>query len=183
MRLKAFTLFCLIACAVPKAHAGKLDAYFGAYDFSAATAVSKGSKSGLGAYKIGIMFGVTERFEAGLGYSLIYSDVFGGDSVYGLDVEGHYYFLTPSRREVVEGGPVTLTTESAWRPFIAFGFNARQFQSIATQYNGLSLGVGTERVYDKRLSFKGLLRYTHLEGPPGASALEISVLGGVCVNF
>lgn len=168
--------------AVP-AHAGKLDAYIGAYDFAAKTPVAKGSKSGVGAYKVSFLLPISDRFEAGIGYSLIYSDIFTGDSVYGFDVELAYFPFTSAGRVQVASGNTQVAIEPQWRPFAMVGFNPRQFQSISTQYNGYSLALGTERTYTGQFNLKGMVRYAMLTGPNTATASEITILGGISFNF
>lgn len=185
MPLKFLVKRILIACCLSAApaHAGKLDAYFGAYSFSATTSRSSGSKSGAGAYKVSFMLPISDHFEGGIGYSLLYSDIFGGDSVYGFDVELAYYPFTPAGRVKIATENTQITTETLWRPFAMVGFNPRQFQSISTQYNGYSLALGTERTYSGQFNLKGMFRYATLTGPAGSTATELTILGGISFNF
>ena len=182
-RALALSLAFSLSLAAAPASAGKVDAYVGAFDFAAKTSLASGSKSGLGAYKISYLMPVADQVEIGIGYSLIFSDVIGGDSVYGFDIEAAYYPFTPAGSVRTKAGDAIVQQDFMWRPFVLLGFNARQFQSIATQYNGFSGGVGVERTYDQRVSFKGLLRYVNLQGPSKANAREISILGGMSFGF
>lgn len=183
MPLKNLALIILFALAAPLAHAGKVDVYFGGFDFSAKTSLAEGSKSGFGAYKISYLMPITNNVEIGIGYSLIFSNVIGGDSVYGFDIEAAYFPLTPSTRVKTHTERAIVGQDFTWRPFVLGSFNARQFQSIATQYNGFGGGLGVERAYDARFTFKGLIRYLTLSGPSDSSAKELTAIGGVSFGF
>lgn len=167
----------------PTSQASKLDLYFGAFDFSAKTATGEGSVSGAGAYKLGFYLPLFENFEAGIGYSLILSDMIGGDSAFGLDIEGAYFPLTSVGPSIFSNDRVSARIESVWRPFVLVGYHARQFQSVSTQYTGLSVGGGTERAFDARYSFKALFRYATMAGANEGEATELTIMGGLSFQF
>jgi len=161
------------------AHSAGVDVYAGFFDFSAKTESLSGAKSGLGAYKLSFLFPIGDRFEIGIGYSLLLADTFSGDAAFGIDAEAYWFPLTSS-------GAVSLSTENTqvmsseiWRPFLGLSYNVRQFQSVETQYNGFGLGVGVERALRGGYDLKTFLRYVDLQGPNSATATEIIFLVGL----
>ncbi len=176
-------ILAVILTSASRAHAGKLDAYLGAFDFSAKTPIGSGSKNGLGSYKIAYMMPVLDNLEVGIGYSLIFSNIVGGDSVYGFDIDAMYFPFTPHGKVKFQAPNSQVTTDTLWRPFVLLSYNARQFQSVSTQYNGFGFGAGTERAYDTRFTLKGMIRYITLSGPNGSTASEITALAGVSFGF
>lgn len=180
-RFLVFKATLLLTCA--PVHAGKFDAYFGGYNFSAKTNTQTGSKSGVGAYKVSYVIPLLKNLEAGIGFSVLFSNVITGDAAYGLDLELYYYPLTMSRRVDLSTEFATIGIESVWRPFVLGGYSARQFQSTSTQYFGLTAGAGTEYAWTSAYSLKGMIRYNMLTGPNEATASEMTVLGGVSFSF
>jgi hypothetical protein len=182
-RLRASILCVFLTFASGKAIAAKVDLYFGAFDFSAETAATSGSASGAGAYKISYYLPIFDQVEVGLGYTLILADTFSGDSAFGLDVEMAYFPFTPAQDLKIQAEKTTATISHNWKPFVLGGYNARQFQSVSTQYNGFSAGFGFERKLEARYNFKGLFRYASLAGANEGTASEITILGGLTFNF
>lgn len=166
-----------------RAHAAKFDFYFGAFDFSAQTASSEGSASGLGLYKINYSLPILNNLEAGLGYTVILADTVGGDALFGFDIEVSYFPLTAAGPLKIQTENTQAIAEALWRPFVMFGYAARQIQSVSTQYNGVSFGAGVERALDMKFNFKGLVRYATMAGPNEGEATELGIMGGISFNF
>jgi len=181
--IRGLILTIFIAVKSPAVYAGKFDFYAGAYQFSAKTNIKSGSKSGPGAYKVSYMLPLLNQLEAGIGYSVLFSDIVTGDAAYGLDLELHYFPLSMSRRMEISAGESNVSIEPVWRPIVLVGYSARQFQSVSTQYFGLTTGVGTEYAWTSLFSLKGMIRYNMLSGPNKATASELTVLGGVSFSF
>lgn len=179
----SYTIFVYLFNLATPVYAAKVDLYGGLYSFSAETADTSGSKSGLGAYKLAISLPLTDRIEMGLGYSLIFSQIFTGDAVYGIDLEASYFPVTPASPVEAQSDQIAMRTDFDWRPFVAGGYHARQFQSVKTQYNGFSLGIGTEKSFRGRYSLKGLIRYGLMAGPDESSATEIIVVVGLSTSL
>jgi len=165
------------------AFSAKLDLYFGAFDFSAETAEAADTISGLGVYKISYLLPITSHVEVGLGYSLVMSDTFGGDSSFGFDVESAWFPWTLTEPIKIRSDKTSLRMVALWRRFLSLGYNVRQFQSVETQFTGFSVGVGAERALRLGYDLKFLLRHTSLSGPNDATASEIDALAGVSFSF
>lgn len=181
-KLRSLILITCAFTALP-AQAYKLDFMVGGFSLSAETSNGSGSKSNLGAYKFTYAIPVTGNLDFGLGYTLIFSDIFTGDASFGLDLEATYFPFSPS-------APVDLSTKNTsvrlteiWSPFVAGGYHQRQFQSVQTQYNGFSGAVGIERTLSESVRVKGMCRYLFMNGANEATATILDVLVGASFQF
>ena len=181
--LSRYTFFIILCFSGSISKAAKLDLYFGAFDFSAKTASASGSKCGDGAYKISYFLPILEQLEVGIGYTVILSEVVGGDSSFGLDLEAAYFPLTSASSIKSQNESTVVLIESVWSPFVLLGYSARQFQSVSTQYNGFTAGIGVERKWNSKMNLKGLVRFASFAGPNDSSADELVILGGVSFPF
>lgn len=161
----------------------KLDIYVGAFQFEASTSSDSGSVSNLGFYKLGYYLPLLEKFELGLGYTVIMSDIISGDSAFGFEVEAFYFPLTATTASRLGTDSIAVKINPLWRPFVMGGFHARQFQSVSTQYTGFGLGGGFERALNEEFDLKVLFRYIGFVGPSSGEATEISLSGGVTFSF
>ncbi len=193
MRLSPAPRFCKLFGSVilalgiisPSAFAlqNKLDIQTGYYSLTGTASGRTGSKSGPGAYRIGYRRNVLPKLDLGVGYSVIYSSIFTGDSTFGLDVSATYFPFSASSKMDFEAGRQTLSLNELWRPYLSLAFNQRNIQSIQTSYAGFSVAAGTERAWKENTSFNFTLRYANLSGPRSATATIIEVLGGLCFGF
>jgi len=165
------------------AQAHKFEFMTGFYSLTAKTSTDEGSKSNFGSYKLTYAVPITNRFEFGLGYTLIYSDVFSGDAAFGIDLDLYYFPFSYAEDILISSANTKIRLNQKWSPFIAGGFHQRQFQSVETQYNGFSAAIGTEKSFIEQYSLKGMLRYTILNGPNNSEANVLETLVGVSFSF
>lgn len=167
------SLFFFFFIFTQSANANKFDFLAGAFSFAGDETVSN-----LGAYHMGYATDFKD-FEVAIGYTLLMTQIVGGDLAFGFDLGINYYPWTEST--VTEGASSTsyFSVNPLWRPFIGASFNQRQFQSTKSNYAGFSLCLGAERALDYSFDLKSLLRITSLAGPSSASATEITVLIGI----
>lgn len=163
--------------------AAKLDVYFGGYHFEASTQNSSGSVSNLGVYKFGYNLPLFDNFDMGIGYTIIQSEIIGGDSAFGLEIEGFYFPFSKSSTTEIKTSSSYLKVDELWRTFLTAGFHSRQFQSVSTQYTGFGLGGGFERSLDARFNLKALFRYIMFLGPSSGKASELSAMCGLSFKF
>lgn len=182
-QLRAAVLAIAITAVAPSAFAYKIDFLAGGFSLSAKTATGSGSVSGPGAYKFTYSVPVTSRFEFGIGYTLLMSEIVSGDASFGLDLEGSYFFLAPNVDLNIRTDSTSMSVSELWAPFVNAGFHQRQFQSVQTQYNGFSVGMGIERHLMKDFRLKALARYMSMNGANNATASIIDVLTGVSFQF
>jgi hypothetical protein len=175
--------FTILLGGVKPVAAAKLDLFFGGFSFSAETDSASGSASGVGAYLINYSLPIFDNLDVGLGYSLILADTFGGDSVFGLDVQAAYYPLTPGSEIKIVSGNTKATVGHIWKPYLSMNYSARQFQSVVTQYNGFGVGVGVERKLEAKYTLKCHLRYSAMAGPDSSTATEITFVSGLSFSF
>jgi hypothetical protein len=141
------------------------------------------SVSGLGAYRLGLQQELRNSIYLSLGYNIIYDSVFTGDSIYGLDIGGSWFFLEPALVEVFQSEDVTLKITRQWSPYVGIHFNQRQFQSNKANYSGLGFHGGSQFPIKDNFSWHGEVRYNSLSGPGQATASEMSLLVGVSSEF
>ena len=175
----------LLAVISVPAMAGKLDLTAGAYTFGASNSNNNSTKSisGVGSYQIAFRNGFLNRFEYEIGYSLIATDVIGGDLSFGVDLGINYFPFTPSHDVVAKTAETTAVFQNIWRPFIGVSFDQRNFQSTSSQYAGGGAKIGTEYQLENRLSVKALLRYLSLAGPNKSLATQIDFMAGLTYQF
>lgn len=181
-RLRSLILIICAFTALP-ARAYKLDFMAGGFSLTAETSGGSGSKSGLGAYKFTYAIPVTGDLDFGLGYTLIFSDIFTGDASFGLDFEVSYFPMSPSAPIGISTANTSVRMTEVWSPFVGVGYHQRQFQSVQTQYNGFSAAVGVERALTENARIKGMCRYLFMNGANEATATILDVLAGVSFQF
>jgi hypothetical protein len=141
------------------------------------------SVSGLGSYRLGLQQELRDSIYLSLGYNIIYDSIFTGDSIYGLDIGGSWFFLEPALVQFFQNDEVTLKITRQWSPYVGIHFNQRQFQSNKANYSGLGLHGGAQFPIKDNFSWHGEVRYNSLTGPGQATASEMSLLLGVSSEF
>lgn len=155
----------------------------GGYSITGEGGTRTTSVSGLGAYRLGFTYGLTEQFQLKLGYNVTYESIFTGDSIYGLDVGGSWLFYGPVLYENFKSEGVLINIVRDWTPYVGFQFNQRQFQSNKSNYSGLGFHLGSHFPIQNNLSWHTEVRYNSLSGPSNATATDMSILIGVSRDF
>lgn len=178
---------CLIALLTfpISANAGKLVVSGGAYSFSAVNASNRVSAtlSGLGSYQVAYRLPIYEKFELDFGFSLLATDIVGGDLSFGIDIGANYYFLTGAGEIKSDSDLGVVVLNDQWRPFVGVSFNQRNFQSTSSQYAGFGVKAGTEYQLNDEFALHGTVRYLFLGGPNKSTATQIDLLSGIVVQF
>ncbi len=180
LKHKLLLVFILLSTS---AHASKMDILTGGYSLAAKTSQTDGSTTGAGAYRFNYGLNILKGLDIAIGYTLIMSQVIGGDMGFGFDLGFEYFPLTPSTNLKALTTDSMLSVKPLWRPFVGTGFSQRQFQSVSTNYAGFHLSVGVERALEYGFDFKGILKYSTLTGPQSASATEIIIGAGITFPF
>lgn len=167
------------------AHASKLVLSGGAYSFTAENGSNKvsASLSGLGSYQVAYRQPAFEKFELDFGFSLLATDIVGGDLSFGIDIGANYYFMTGANQIKAESDLGVVVLNDQWRPFFGVSFNQRNFQSTSSQYAGFGVKGGTEYQLNDEFALHGTVRYLLLGGPNKSSATQIDILSGIVVQF
>lgn len=182
--LRQIAVILVLAFATASAEANnKLDIATGFYSLTGKTKTSSGSKSGIGAYRIGYRRSISPRVDLGLGYNLLYSSIVGGDAAFGLDVGLTYFPFGLSGMETYERNGQRLVLQPDFRPFVGFSFNQRNVQSVQTSYSGFGIAVGAEKTWNGSTSLTTTLRYNTLSGSKSATATIIDFLVGLAFGF
>jgi hypothetical protein len=155
----------------------------GAYSLNGKTANRSTSTSGLGAYRLGFTYGISENFQVKIGYNVTYESIFTGDSIYGLDIGGSWLFFGPMLFETYKADGINIKITRDWTPYVGFQFNQRQFQSNKSNYSGLGVHLGSHFPIYNELSWHSEVRYNNLSGPSNATATDMSLLIGVSRDF
>ncbi|MFK8139285.1 MAG: hypothetical protein AB8E15_13075 [Bdellovibrionales bacterium] len=166
-----------------QAFAGKMDLGFGFYSLEAKTSSASGSSANLGLYRANYAMDLTRNLDFNVGYTLIMSNIVGGDLGYGFDFGVSWYPLGPSAPIMggVEG--LFVKIEPTYRPFVELSFHQRQFQSVQSSYAGFGIALGAERDFTDSYDLKASARFISLDGPSGSSASELSLSFGVVFPF
>ncbi len=175
--------FILTLLTITPVLAGKIDAMFGYYSLTAKSSRSSGAISGLGSYKIGYFQNFYKNFEAGVGYTVIMSDIVGGDMEYGLDIAINYFPVSSSSTKVFNNTDMSVKVYDLWRPYVGAGFAQRQIQSVKVSYAGFALQGGVERRVDGALSLKSELRMVSLVGETQGEATEVNMFVGLSFSW
>lgn len=167
------------------AEASKFVLSGGAYSFSAENASNRVSAtlSGLGSYQVAYRQPAFEKFELDFGFSLLATDIVGGDLSFGIDIGANYYFMTGASEIKSESDLGVVVLNDRWRPFAGVSFNQRNFQSTSSQYAGFGIKGGTEYQLNDDFALHGTIRYLLLGGPNKSSATQIDFLSGIVVQF
>jgi hypothetical protein len=155
----------------------------GLFSLGAQTGSASGTASNLGCYRVGFGMPVSTHFDVNVGYTLIMSEIIGGDLAFGLDLGTNYFPLTQTGAYELSTGTTMVAHEELWRPYVGLWFHQRQFQSVRTNYSGFGLATGFERALRFPFDYKIELRYTSLVGASGATATEINFVGGLTLRF
>lgn len=163
-----------------------------ALDFSAgfysikgtnARAKTSSSISGPGAYQLAYRRRVSPHFDVGLGYSVYFSQVITGDSVFGLDLMAQYYPFSSSRGVRSESPEVMVTITEVWRPYVGLAFMQRNFQGVQATYVGFAGVIGTQYALQGATSLFAYARYAALNASSSSTATELNVSLGVSFGF
>ncbi len=160
-------------------YAKKLDLLCGVFNLSAEKDGIEGNAAGLGAYRISYFHNLKIDIELGVGYSVIMSDIVGGDLEYGLDLLVNYFPLTPALNKVFKGLHNSVLVQDLWRPYVGVGFYQREVQSVKVSYVGFGVRCGSEYRLDKNMYLKGEFSFITLAGEGGGVATEIGLYGGI----
>lgn len=166
-----------------KALATKIDVMTGWYSITAETATDSSEISNFGLYRINYMISLLPKMELIVGYSLMMSDILGGDLGFGIDGSFVYYPISNSWRILAAVDNAKMSIDGLWRPYLGMGFSQRQFQSVQSTYAGFSFNVGVERSLARTFDLKGEIRYLLLQGTRESTATELSAVGGVVFSF
>lgn len=177
---------CLSAAVVfstQKARATKIDVMTGYYSITAETATASSEISNFGLYRINYMISLLPQLELIVGYSLMMSDILGGDLGFGIDGSIVYYPISTSWRIQAVVDNAKMSIDGLWRPYMGMGFSQRQFQSVQSTYAGFSFNLGVERSLARVFDLKGEIRYLFLQGTRDSTATELSAVAGVVFSF
>ena len=163
--------------------ANKLDIMLGGFVLEAETNSVSDSASGFGSYHINYGVNLHKGLDLALGYSLLMSKGIGGDLGFGFDLGFQYFPFTPSSQVTASTENSFLSLNPLWRPFVGTGFVQRQFQSVSSNYAGFSFSAGAEKALDSNFDFKGLIRFSLLNGPGSATASETTIILGITLPF
>ncbi|MBK7842410.1 MAG: outer membrane beta-barrel protein [Bdellovibrionales bacterium] len=172
-----------LAVSTQKARATKIDVMTGWYSITAETATASSEISNFGLYRINYMISLLPKLELIVGYSLMMSDILGGDLGFGIDGSFVYYPISTSWRILAAVDNAKMSVDGIWRPYLGMGFSQRQFQSVQSTYAGFSFNVGVERSLARAFDIKGEIRYLLLQGTRDSTATELSAVGGVVFSF
>jgi len=172
-----------LAVSTQKARATKIDVMTGWYSITAETATESSEISNFGLYRINYMISLLPKMELIVGYSLMMSDILGGDLGFGIDGSFVYYPISTSWRILAAVDNAKMSVDGIWRPYLGMGFSQRQFQSVQSTYAGFSFNVGVERSLARAFDIKGEIRYLLLQGTRDSSAIELSAVAGVVFSF
>ncbi len=181
--LKFFILgMALLVCR--SSEAGKFNFNMGYYSLSAISSTAKrGNVNNFGIYNLEYRLGVLSHFEIGLGYSILMSNIIGGDLGYGPDFSLYWYPLTLTTADRGSSDKVQYASTDLWKPYLGISFSQRQFQAVQTNYAGFGLMVGLERVLTDVWSVQGLVNFHSYSGNASSSATEFDYLGGISFLF
>jgi hypothetical protein len=162
---------------------GRLDFSYGYFSINAKTKDKSGSLSSPTAANLAYLYSITEKIALNVGYTILLADLAASDKGYGLNMGFNYYLFSSSKNEKLINDNIEVERYQLWRPYTGFGFYQRDFQSIKDSYAGFGLSLGTERYYNKDMSFKGEIRTIALSGSNEASAFEVNAFFGVLFNI
>jgi hypothetical protein len=151
----------------------------GFFSINASVGTQSESISSPSAFHVGYKREFGSNFEFKIGYSVLLADFTGSDLGYGVDVGVNYYLLTGASDQSYRDERVTVVSHELWRPFVGFGFNQRNFQSVRNSYAGMGITLGAERYYDDKINWIGEFKYTSMGGSNESEATEMQVLMGL----
>ncbi len=165
------------------AASNKIELEVGGYSLNAKSETGSGRITALGIYRVGYRRSISRHFDIGLGYTILFTQIIRGDTGFGLDLNGTYYFLGASSQIEAEGSNSYLSYTEDLRPFLSLSFAQRNYQSIQTSYAGFGASVGVDKNILERLNARISVRYSILSAGGNASAQEMSALGGIVIEF
>lgn len=161
----------------------KLDFGFGFYSLTGEGGTSAGSVSGIGDYRIQYRRSIHPKLDLGVGYSVMFSSIISGDSIYGIDVGATYFPLTRSGPFEIQNSGQTIQIVEIFRPYVSLSFNQRNIQSVQTTYSGFGVSAGAEYQLGVFSSLNFCVRYLTLSGSRESTAKVIDFIGGISLNF
>jgi hypothetical protein len=165
------------------ASGNSLDLEIGGFFVNASAQDSSGKIAALGTYRIGYRRSINSHFDIGLGYTILFTRIVSGDSGFGLDLNGTYYFLGASSLQEARAEGNYLSYSENLRPFFSLSFAQRNYQSTQTSYAGFGAAIGVDKVLLERLSGRVSIRAYSLSAGETAKATEISAYGGIVIEF
>jgi hypothetical protein len=183
LRLKAalsiFTVFFSMS-----AWASKFDVLGGYYSLQAKTSSSTGSLANLGSYYVGFSTDLKPHLEVGVGYSLVLSNTFNGDSGFGFDLFANYFPWSRATHLSTQTSSYTWEMNEYIRPYVGLLFSQRQFQVVgSSSYAGFGVQGGFEYQLAQTYSLKTQLRMLYLSGPSKSTANFMDLLVGISYGF
>jgi opacity protein-like surface antigen len=170
-------------CFVANSHAAKFSLMFGSFGVTATSDISSGTLSGVGLYSMSYEYPLLPFLDFGLGYTVIMSELVGGDMMFGPDLKVNYYPFSNSNPTLIRSKKLNLTIEELWRFYGSVGFHQRQVQSVRVAYSGLSIGAGAEYFLNPELSLKSEVRYISMKGASNGVATEFTLSAGIVKGF
>lgn len=161
----------------------KLDTLFGYYSLEAKNSTGSGSLSALGLYSFYVRKSFLPKFDFGIGYSIMMSKSFVGDASYGPDLGIFYFPLTNARPIFAESSTTVYRSNELIKPYVGLNFHQRNYTASKSTYGGFSGIVGCEFEVGYPFMLNAQFRYLSLQGPQGASATDINVMGGITFWF
>lgn len=175
--------FFILYTATSEAASNKIDLDVGYYSLTASSGSTSGTISNPGIYRVGYRRAVSPRVDIGIGYTILFTKIISGDTGFGLDINGTYYFLGASSLVESQGEHSYLAYTEDLRPYVSLSFAQRNYQSIQTSYAGFGASAGIEKNLVERLSAKISARYNMLSAGDESSAKELSFSGGIVIEF
>ena len=139
--------------------------------------------SGVGAYRLGYRRNVSHFVDIGVGYTLAFSKLVTGDSLFGLDVQARYFPLSAAGAIRSEYDGSTLIISEQFRPYLGGSFIQRNFKGVQTTYVGFGFSGGAEYRLDSKMSLLGEFRFASLSASSANTATEMVVSTGVSFGF
>jgi len=180
---KLLSLTGLMLLTTPTAQAGKIDAMVGFYSFKATVQNKSANFSGLGAYEFSYLAPFKNHFELVIGYSLIMTDIVGGDLSYGPKIGVNYFPFNFSKNETISLPNKTIEIQDFYKPYVGLNFGQKQFQSAKTSFAGFGFSLGMEKYINPDYTVKGEIKMNNYSGPSGSTAKEMNLLVGMLFNF
>jgi hypothetical protein len=176
-------LVCTFGLAPMALAKGKLDLMAGYFSLQAKTAQKSGSISTLGAYQINYRYGLTNRLECAVGYSLILSETISGDMGFGPDIGLVYFPFNSAPPNEASTDNVNFRSFELYKPYVAMTFHQRQYQSVQSSYAGFGFGGGIEVYWKNNVSVNTRVRYISAGGPDSASSTELDLMSGLTYAY
>lgn len=162
---------------------GKITFEYGFYSLNATVENKAVTVSGPYAYHVSFLKHLFYHIELNVGYTVLFSELTGGDMSYGLNLGANYYFLSKTNNQYFDSDEFQVVNTELWRPFIGAGFYQKNFQSIKNSFSGLGINFGAERRFNDDISWRGEIRYIQLAGTGNSTATELNFLFGIVLSL